>query len=1124
VEFRILGDLEVVHDGRSVLMGGHQQRAVLAILVLHAGRVVSVDLLIEGLWGEQPPARAAKAVHVHMSRLRKALARDAASGELIVTRDHGYVLGVTREQVDVGRFERQLDEGRRAYAERAFERAAGVLRQALALWRGSALADFTFDAFAAGEIARLEELRLEALEIRVDADLALGRHGALVAELNAVTTEHPLRERLRAQQMLALYRCGREPDALAVYRQARRALVDELGVEPGPALRELHEAILRQDAALQPPSEVIEPSASVIGDGRRRRIRAVALASLVCVAGVAAVAVLSRGGASPLTVAANSVAVIDPARNAVVRQIAVGARPGDISVGAGGLWVANLDDRSVSQIDPKAARVLSTLSIEGRNVDALAAGAGAVWTTDARRATATQINPAFGDATRTVRVGPQARAGPGGAPSPVAVGGRSVWAATGQATVARIDPRSGAVDTKVVVGNEPAGIAVGGGSTWVADDQDNAVSRIDAAGEVTATVPVGDGASGIAVGDGAVWVANTLDNTVTRIDAATSAAMATIAVRAGPRGVAVGLGAVWVADSRDGTVSRIDPRTDHVQTIPVGGSPEAVAVAAGRAWVSVQAGSPPPASPIAGGALRVVQEKDFGSTDPALLWSYGPQAWQLEFATCAKLLNYPDRPASQGTRLVPEVASAQPSVSRDGRTYTFTLRPGFRFSPPSNQPVTARAFQRAIERFVNSRTGAATASDMADLVGYRAYRAGRSAHIAGLAATASRLTIRLVHAAPSLPARMAMPNFCAVPPDTPIRSGGVERIPSAGPYYIASHTPDTNLVLRRNPNYHGPRPRRFDTIDYRFGVNPAQAAALVDGGHADYADAAFGDANLANAVPPQTVTRLQRDYGRRSPAARSGRQRYFINRWIGLGYLLLNPHRQLFASTRMRRAVNFAVDRAALARTAGPSFSGLPTDQYLPANMPGFHDADIYPLGGPDAARARRLAGHHRAHAVMLTCDATACVRGAEIVKANLRGIGIRVEIKRLRLALLFERESTPGARYDIAWFGWLPNYADPSQFIDPSVPGFGLDFPGTAAGHYRHRIAATSKLTGQKRLRSYGQLDIDLATHLAPVISFADITAPDFFSARIGCQTFQPLYGMDLAALCQRGPAHRAR
>jgi peptide/nickel transport system substrate-binding protein len=565
-------------------------------------------------------------------------------------------------------------------------------------------------------------------------------------------------------------------------------------------------------------------------------------------------------------------------------------------------------------------------------------------------------------------------------------------------------------------------------------------------------------------------------------------------------------------------VSRIDLRTHRVQTIPVGGSPEGVAVAAGRVWVTVQAGSPPPSKPLAGGTLRVVQQKDFGSTDPALLSSYGPQAAQLGYAICAKLLNYPDRPAPQGMRLVPEVAAALPRLSRDGRTYTFAIRPDFRFSPPSSGPVTARAFRRAIERMVSPPMRSGYSYDLADIVGLGAFRAGKTKHIAGVTATATTLTIRLVRPAPDLPARTAMPQLCAVPPDTPIRTGGVENIPSAGPYYIASHTPNAELVLRRNPNYHGSRPRRFDEIGYQFGATPAQAAALVEAGRADYANAAFGFGYL-NPVPTANDARLERDYGTHSLAARADRQRYFVNRTPALQYLLLNARRPLFASARMRRAVNFAVDRAALARNAGSGFSGLPTDQYLPNSMPGFRDADIYPLGGPDVARARRLAkGPHRRRAVMYTCKSPACLQLAETVKRNLRAIDIAVDIKEIPAPRIFGRESTPGEPYDIAWFGWVADYADPSTFIDASFTGLPVSLHGPDAHDDRPRITAAAKLTGHQRLSAYGQLDIDLATHAAPAIAFADLTARDFFSSHIGCQAFQPFYGMDLAALCRRG------
>ena len=233
----------------------------------------------------------------------------------------------------------------------------------------------------------------------------------------------------------------------------------------------------------------------------------------------------------------------------------------------------------------------------------------------------------------------------------------------------------------------------------------------------------------------------------------------------------------------------------------------------------------------------------------------------------------------------------------------------------------------------------------------------------------------------------------------------------------------------------------------------------------------------------------------------------------------------------MRRAVNFAVDRPALARNALAGFASVPTDQYLPPGTPGFHDADIYPLGGADPVRARALAGAHRGHAVMYTCSTAACRSVGQTVKSDLRAIGITVEVKQFPYALMFDHETRvrmtrhgqlvaelpPGARYDIGFFGWFADYADPSQFIDPSVPGFALDSLGTDARRYRQRIAAVAKLPGEQRLRAYGRLDTDLARRVAPVVAFATITAHDFFSSRIGCQTYQPFYGMDLGDLCIR-------
>ena len=244
IDFRILGPLEVFADGRMVALGGHRQRALLAALLLDAGRVVATDELVHDLWGERPPKTASTSLHNLVSQLRKRVGADT-----LVTQAPGYVLKVNRDQVDAHRFEQMLRTARQTDAD---ERRT-LLQQGLALWRGPPLAEFAFDDFAQAEIRRLGELRLVAFEERIDADLALGRHGDVVGELETLVAQHPLRETFRRLLMLALYRSGRQAEALEVYQDARARFVDELGIEPGPELKRLQAEILRQEAGLDAP-------------------------------------------------------------------------------------------------------------------------------------------------------------------------------------------------------------------------------------------------------------------------------------------------------------------------------------------------------------------------------------------------------------------------------------------------------------------------------------------------------------------------------------------------------------------------------------------------------------------------------------------------------------------------------------------------------------------------------------------------------------------------------------------------------------------------------------------------------------------------------------------------------
>jgi DNA-binding SARP family transcriptional activator len=321
VEFRVLGPFEVVSDGRPLPLGPGKERALLTLLLLYRNERVSTDRLIDLLWDESPPESASKMVQIYVSRLRRRLAGGAGAGQRLVTQAAGYRLQVEADEVDLDRFERLSDEGRKALAAGDAALAVTRLREALALWRGPPLADIADGRFLEQERARLEELRLGALEQRIEADLALGAGAALVDELQALVREHPLREQPAAQLMLALYRSGRQAEALAIYKQTRDRLVDELGIDPGRPLKELEQAILRQDPALEAPAAKRSSGLGVAPAPdlrpRRlatRRVAVIAAAASAIVVAAALTIALSGNESSQIRLAADAVGVVRDGR------------------------------------------------------------------------------------------------------------------------------------------------------------------------------------------------------------------------------------------------------------------------------------------------------------------------------------------------------------------------------------------------------------------------------------------------------------------------------------------------------------------------------------------------------------------------------------------------------------------------------------------------------------------------------------------------------------------------------------------------------------------------------------------------------------------------------------------
>lgn len=602
MDFRILGPLEVNAQGRALPLGGRQQRALLAVLLLHVNEVVSSDRLIDEIWGEHPPESAANTLHVYVSRLRKLL--DGASA-VLATQPPGYALRLAdpAAQLDSNRFEQMLETGRRTLSAGDAGRARTQLREALDLWRGPPLAEFAYESFAQAEISRLEERRLAVLEERIEADFALGAHADLVAELEVLVARYPLRERLRGQLMLALYRSGRQAEALGAYRETRRAFAEELGIEPSRALQALEGAILRHDALLDPPPS---SSAVALAPGARRprtlsrRTALLALILGVLLAAAAAIVMLSSRGASPpVTLAGNSVVVIDPATNTVVGEVPVGGRPSAVAVGEGSVWVGNRDDDTLLRIDPRSRKVVRTIGLGAEPSD-IEVGANAVWVASEAETAVLSVDTALNEVVAMIDL-PKAANSVGA--FDVAVGDEAVWILSG-AGLARIDLTgdSGtyrAADTGLLREAGPARsrMVFGERVLWVVDTWNERLLRIDPrSSEIQesirlAGVGVRADVPDVAADADLVWVVNREGQKIWKIDARTGRVSGLIEVSSRPETISAGGGGVWVAPT-DGTLLRIDPRVSRiVQTIPLGVYPVvpegAIAIGEGAVWVAV---------------------------------------------------------------------------------------------------------------------------------------------------------------------------------------------------------------------------------------------------------------------------------------------------------------------------------------------------------------------------------------------------------------------------------------------------------------------------------------------------------------------------------------------------------
>jgi ABC-type transport system substrate-binding protein/DNA-binding SARP family transcriptional activator len=1088
VEFAILGAVEARDDARALPLGGGKQRAVFAFLLLHANEVVSRDRLIDAVWGDRPPPSVHQSLDSYVSRLRRALGSDR-----LVRRARGYVLLVEPGEVDLERFEQLLQAARDAVAAGDDASASSHLRAGLALWRGPALADLLYEPFAAAEAERLEGRRLGALEERIDADLASGAGPDLVPELEALVREHPLQERLLGQLMIALYRAGRHADALSALQAARHRLANDLGLEPGPQLRELERRILQHDPGLEVQSKPVLPR-------KQKRSRALvgAAAVVVVAAGTLGGILATRGGERPGAGAeqSNRLLGISARSGKVVDTVELPGAPASVSVGFGSVWVAEPTGQRIARVDPTSGSVVDRIPVSGQP-GSLTTGGRAVWVASTLGGRITRVDPRTGEVAQTIRLG-------GADATAVAFGEGAVWVAdsTDQALI-EIDPATGSVRRTLTLDLAPTALAVGGGIIWVAGFDAGVVEGIDSrSGGLVSSVAVGRGPSAIGLARDAVWVVNTLDATVSRVDPATGSVSATIPVPSGPGAIAVTPTSVWVAGADAGVLAEIDPRRNMIASSRrVGGRPEALVASSDRVWVASGARG----DLHRGGTLTLVRTGRFLTIDPALAFENDGQFTRLAYDT---LVTFQAAVGPAGLRLLPDIAIALPRPTEGGRTYAFRLRPGLRYS--DGRPLRAPDFRRAIDRLF--RLGSPGASYYSGVVGAGACR--RRPQKCDLSAgietdgAARTVVFRLRAPDPDFLYKLAVLAFATpIPPGTPDRDIGALAVPGTGPYRIAAVS-TRGVRFVRNPFFrewsHAAQPAgNPDVIVWRYVQSRRAALQDVESGRADW---------FLGVLPPDQLRSLHLRYPSQIHA----------NPAPVVDFIHLNTHRPPFDDIRVRRALNYAIDRAKIAGWYGGPLVATPLCQPLAPGLPGYRRYCPYTRqarsdgrwSGPDLARAQRLVAASGTAGdrvdVWGESDSVGVPRQVPSYIAQLlRTLGYRV---RLHVVLSTAITSAMRRDFQLSVDGdWLPDYPAPSAYL----PQFFGCSGGNSNGYFcdpaldrRMRTASMLQLTDPAAAASrWAAIDRQLVDEAAWVPT-VNVRAPDFVSKRVRNYQYNPVKG----------------
>lgn len=1013
MQFRLLGQLEVVDDrGGLIPLGGLKQRAVLAALLTHPNQPVSKARLAEWLWPTGPPPSASHTIEVYASRLRHLL---SDGGTQLTAGAGGYWLRVRTGALDTDRLESLIARADREAHDHP-ELAAATLDSALRLFRGPVLGDLAEFDFAVPEVVRLENIRLVLIERRAELQLGSGNAADLTGSLEARVSEHPTRERLWELLMLAYCREGNQAAALNAYARARGYLAEELGIDPGPALADLHLRVLRQDPGLPcppPPRPGRQPDSGPPGRAPTPgRILRIAIAALCLTA------LLLPGSRQPSRTG-DEVLLADTTTGAVIARLPA-VRALQMWHADGLFWIlrGNSEGQAVSLlgVDESSGAIAREFASPYGDVGFVLALPDALWVTDYQHPEVARIDPRTGMVVDRITFGggpePQFRGTSTGGEQ-VVLGGGHLWIGrTGE--VVKIDPVERRVVHRFALPYE-WGLIANGDRVWIC--LQDGVTWIDVrTGEQGPVASIIRPQNLVAVGDG-VWATDPYGH-VYAVNAAGRAHLRSTDDSTTTLQTVRNGSAVWLANGTS-TVVATDLGTAEERAYRFGNPVQAIAVGERTLLVGTleESRADRPASSAATDpderVLRMAWARSTGDPlDPALVDpAANPWHAQLARLACAQLMRV--EPDARGPSLVPDLAEGPPVVSPDGLTYRFVVRGDRVFAPPASRPVTARDVVFSIERAMAAAPlgTSPAAKTLRRVRGAAALLDRRTRHLAGLSSAGNVVTVRLSSPQPDLPWRLAMTDLCVVPEGSPAPSGLVLPPAGAGAYYFTAHENGGRTVLRRNPNHRGRTALDADSIVVDESQSPASSStAAADGRlqHVAYDDPAF---------TPSTL-------GLRS--ATEGALSYRAGKLLSVHYLAFNAGRRPFNEPGSRRAVVAALDRAALAAIRG----GVPSNGLLPHGIFERSDTDSLPDVSGTPLRSRRVLG------LGFQRGCGQCAAVADQVADQLRSLGLVV-----RAVPLDEVTGVSLLRSDVDLVlgqTRLP-YPDPATFL---VTMLGTDVP----------------------------------------------------------------------------------